>query len=338
MPKRKTTTEKNLFLLLERAFEAKAIVYGTGGPSPEQLFGAQIAVDILPLLAEHLEKIGKVKRIALVLHTKGGHIDAPWPLVNMIRSHCSEFVVLVPELALSGGTLIALGAAKIFMLPNAFLSPVDPTHSYKEAGADKSVSIEDVLGYMNFVTERIGIRDQTALVEALKELTKHVSPTVLGNIHRTHSLIERLSQSMLQLHLRSLSDVPRVDKIVDYLTHSLYAHNHMIPVAEARDVIGFGDLIPELRLNQRKAMHAARDYIRSELRHQETIDPHQELKQAKNDSVEICVNRAILVTSSMKHLFIAKRRIFKDDPKSEQVKMQPIQDRWERATMRRSDL
>ena len=333
MPRKSKKPESAVFSLLERAFGTTPIIYGTGGPNPEQLFGAQIAGDVLPLLGEHLERIGKVRSIGLVLHTKGGALDAPWPIVNMIRSHCEEFSVLVPEMALSGGTLIAMGADRVFMLPNAFLSPVDPTHNYKENNADRSVSIEDVLGYVDFVTERIGIRDQVALVEALKELTKHVTPTILGNIHRTRSLIERISRSMLRLHLRALSDEARVNQVVNYLTHDLYAHNHLIPVTEAREVIGFGDLIPKLTAGQLKALRTARAYIKDELRYRDTIDPRKELQKAKKDSkdsVEVSITRAMLVSSRLRHLFIAKRRFFRDDPKSEQVKMQPISDSWER--------
>lgn len=64
-------------------------------------------------LYEHLLKIGKTKKIDLVLYTRGGSIDAVWPMVNLIREFCDYFSVLVPFRAHSAGTLICLGARQM---------------------------------------------------------------------------------------------------------------------------------------------------------------------------------------------------------------------------------
>jgi hypothetical protein len=266
---------------LERAFDARAIIYATGTRNPPNLFSGQIASDVLPIIGRHLDVIGKVKNLALVLHTKGGALDAPWPLVNMLRHHCKELYVCVPEFALSAGTLIALGAEKIFMLPHAFLSPVDPTGSYNIEGKQQSYSVEDVMGYVDFVTERVGIRDQEALVQSLTQLTQEVKATILGSIHRTRSLIERLGTNLLQLHIKKIDDQKRVAKIVDMLTHSLFTHQHMIPRREARNVIGLDEVADDLTAPQDQALRAAREHIRSELQCMEPFDPEALLADAE---------------------------------------------------------
>lgn len=271
---------------LEHAFDARAIIYATGTRNPPNLFSGQIAGDVLPIIGRHLDAIGKVKKLALVLHTKGGALDAPWPLVNMLRHHGKELYVCVPEFALSAGTLVALGAEKIFMLPHAFLSPVDPTGSYNIEGKQQSYSVEDVMGYVDFVTERVGIRDQEALVQSLTQLTQEVKATILGSIHRTRSLIERLGTNLLQLHIEEIDDQKRVEKIVDMLTHSLFTHQHMIPRREARDVIGLDEVVDTLTLQQETALRAARDHIRSELQCMEPFDPEALLADAEAPAPE----------------------------------------------------
>ena len=268
---------------LEHAFDAPAIIYATGTRNPPNLFSGQVASDVLPVIGSHLDAIGKVKKLALVLHTKGGALDTPWPLVNMLRHHATEeLYVCVPELALSAGTLVALGANKIFMLPHAFLSPADPTGNYNIEGKQQSYSVEDVLGYVDFVTERVGIRDQEALVQALTQLTQEVKATILGSIHRTRSLIERLATNLLQLHIKEIDDQKRVVQIVDMLTHSLFTHDHMIPRREACKVIGLKEVIEDLTLAQDQALRAAREHIRSELQCMEPFDPEALLANAES--------------------------------------------------------
>ena len=78
---------------LEKERHSKVIVYAT---STRQGMEAQIAKDILPKFVEHLDRIGRSNRISLVLYTNGGDTSVAWSLVNLIRSFCDEFEVIVP--------------------------------------------------------------------------------------------------------------------------------------------------------------------------------------------------------------------------------------------------
>lgn len=295
---------------LAKKLDATPVVYATSNRKPLNLFAGNVSNDALAPLGEHLDRIRQVQRLALVLHTNGGSVDVPWPFVNLLRRHAQEVVVVVPEYALSAGTLIALGADRVIMNPHAFLSPVDPTGSFEIDGKTKRVSVEDVLGYVDFITRRAGIQDQASLIQALSKLTEEVGATVLGNIHRTRSLIERLSRNLLELHMRSIDDRKRVDQIVDYLTHSLFTHQHLISPQEARDVIGLGEMVEEAKPGQASAIAAAHRHILKELKCREPFDPEKELNKASKDKpVEIPYKRAILVSQSCEHAFADKLRI-----------------------------
>jgi hypothetical protein len=328
---------------VEKAFGASVVLYATGAREPAKLFGAQVASDVLPIIGEHLEDIGQVENLALIVHTRGGALDTPWPLVSLLRSHAKRLLVLVPEIALSAGTLIALGADQIFMLPHAFLSPVDPTANLKEEGKQQSLSVEDVMGYIHFVTDKVGIRDQEALVEALKELTKEVKATLLGNIHRTHSLIARLARSMLQLHLTGINEQQRIDQIVDMLTHSLYTHQHMIPLMEARDVVGLGSMIEEVQGQRLRSLMSMRKHIREELMLLKPFDAEDYLspkstvapKAGKGGlvgkhSAEFDAVRAIVESSCLRHKFVTKYKI--DKMADGQISFKPTISSWQRLT------
>src|SRR5690606_34334121 len=57
-----------------------------------------------------------------------------------LRKHAAKVTVFVPHYAMSGGTLVALGADEIVMSENAVLGPVDP-----QLGQSPAVSILKVM-------------------------------------------------------------------------------------------------------------------------------------------------------------------------------------------------
>jgi ClpP class serine protease len=64
--------------------------------------------------------------IDLVLHTPGGLVLASVQIARALKAHRAKVTVFVPHMAMSGGTLIALGADAIAMDPQAVLGPIDP--------------------------------------------------------------------------------------------------------------------------------------------------------------------------------------------------------------------
>ena len=94
--------------------------------------------------------------------------------------------------------MIALGADKIVMTRYAHLSPVDPAANIQDGNnKPKHFEIEDIIGYIDFIKDKVGVTEQTALCELTKELTKEINPTMLGSTNRTHSLVRRLAKNLL---------------------------------------------------------------------------------------------------------------------------------------------
>lgn len=246
----KTTQKNNIDSILskvEQERKSRVIVYYTGEKEPKEQFATGIATDVL-LLFKNILKAFEFKsnnrKISLILNTNGGFLETPWPLVNLIREYSDIFEVIVLEKALSAGTLISLGADKILMMPYSQLSPIDPAANIidSEKKQQKHLEIEDIIGFIDFTRDKLGIDEQSALTEVLKELTKEVNPTLLGSINRTHSLIRSLSNKLLNLHKNRLSE-KQIKEISVYLTEKLYSHNHFINRREAKNEVGFGRII-----------------------------------------------------------------------------------------------
>lgn len=72
---------------LQECRNSKVIIYFLGDRVPVQIFATQIAIDVIQLLIQIFKEEGKSKKVTLVLHSNGGNLDTPWPLVNLIRGY-----------------------------------------------------------------------------------------------------------------------------------------------------------------------------------------------------------------------------------------------------------
>jgi hypothetical protein len=67
------------------------------------------------------------KGLNLILHTPGGSISATESLVDFLhRIFKDDIIAIVPQIAMSAGTMIACSCRKIFMARHANLGPIDP--------------------------------------------------------------------------------------------------------------------------------------------------------------------------------------------------------------------
>jgi hypothetical protein len=71
--------------------------------------------------------LDRTKGLDLVLHTPGGEIAATESLIDYLKSmFCNNIRVIVPQIAMSGGTMIACASKEIIMGKQSSLGPIDP--------------------------------------------------------------------------------------------------------------------------------------------------------------------------------------------------------------------
>lgn len=295
--------------LLKKRKSDSLLIYITGDKRPTENFGTQVHPEVVPLFYQHLSKIGKKKKISLLLYTSGGALETPWALVNLIREYCDEFEVLVPFRALSAGTLICLGADKIATTPLSHLSPVDPTGNFIFGNQQRSIQVEDVIGFIDFAKTRVGIKRQESLVEILKSLTGDTPPQVLGNIHRTHTLIRLLVDKMISLHKKTIPDAQK-KLIKESLTEKLYSHQHLINRKELVQ-IGFEGIVQELAKEEETNLLNIFNYFSEKMELPEEFDPAKRLGAQETFSFPLV--RAIVSSEQFTHKFVSEYTIQKQD-------------------------
>lgn len=74
-----------------------------------------------------IEDLDKSKGLDLILHTPGGPLDATESIIDYLHATFGEDIrAVIPQIAMSCGTMIACGCKEILMGNHSSLGPVDP--------------------------------------------------------------------------------------------------------------------------------------------------------------------------------------------------------------------
>jgi len=241
---------QNLIKQIEEKRGSKVITYVTSDRKGS--VNARIAMDVVPVISNHLRKIGKTDKIDLFLYSTGGDTMVPWRMVSMIREYCNNFSVLIPYKAHSAATMISLGADEILMSDLSELSPIDPSTANVFNPQDPNnpqnkipISVEDVMAYFDLAKNKFGIKNDEELAGIFNkfvEANPQIHPLALGNVNRTHNLIRILAKRLLKSHQEPIKE-EEIDKLVDYFTEKLYSHQYFIGRKEAKEDLGLTTVV-----------------------------------------------------------------------------------------------
>lgn len=291
----------------------------TSTKKPEQHFAAQIATDVLPILYDIFRGKAAKDKLDLFLYSSGGQLDAPWPIVNLMREYYHDIRVIIPSRAHSAATLISLGANTLDMGPLGSLSPIDPqlfiTHPEKKETV--SAGIEDIYGYYLLIRDTLQL-DSAGKAEALKLLSARIGPEILGQASRIRNEIRIVATNLLKLHEK---DDKKIETIVSSLVEKLHSHQYMINRKEARE-IGLPVDFPD-QTTEQISYEILCSYI-DEVKMNEpgvdiTFGPGEDTKQLN-------MNRAFIETSDKSYVFKTEYTFHKDG------KLEKKLNRWREAS------
>lgn len=178
-----------------------------------------------------IHQMDRSEGLDLVLHTPGGDIAATESIVHYLRSMFgTDIRVIVPQLAMSAGTMIALSAREILMGKHSSLGPIDP----QIGGLPAHGVVEE------FETARREIQADPANIPLWQPIIAKYSPTLVGECDKAI----RWSESMVGEWLRTgmfdgESDAQvRAQKILDEVgSHALtFNHSRHIDFDKAEDL------------------------------------------------------------------------------------------------------
>lgn len=117
-----------------------------------------IVSPILPGLEQELRRAVDMRQCrrsssAVILDTPGGVVEVVERMVDALRSRYDEVIAIVPDRAMSAGTILALSADRILMDHLSCLGPIDPQ-------IEKDGKLVPALSYLNQY-ERLNKKAQT---------------------------------------------------------------------------------------------------------------------------------------------------------------------------------
>jgi hypothetical protein len=279
---------------LADARNSQVILYAT---SDRGGLETKIAADILSFFINHLDTIGDVNKISLVLYTRGGETLAAWSLVNLIRNFCKDFEVIVPFHCHSAGTLICLGADRIVMTKQATLGPIDPSVNgllnpqviVNNQQIRVPVNVEFINGYIEMAKNDLKIRNNSAMANILNNLSSQVHPLSLGEVYRTKAQIQMLARKLLKYQKISYK---KQKEIINFLCKESGSHDYTIYRREAQEELGLKIEKPtDILYSIIKNIY---DDIKTEMELDNPFDP--QLILAQNNSSNYSFHRAIIET------------------------------------------
>ncbi|WP_432255272.1 SDH family Clp fold serine proteinase [Limimaricola sp. AA108-03] len=137
--------------------------------------------------------------IDLIIQTPGGSVDAVEKFVTVLRQRVKSYRVIVPSLAKSGGTVIAMSSEKILFGVTSELGPIDPQFVLPELGpvpcqfiADDQTQPPILRSMAKSAVDRMGQLAEKILSEgmlkdkdpaAIKEVIQKISSSDTYNSH-----------------------------------------------------------------------------------------------------------------------------------------------------------
>lgn len=125
-----------------------------GGIRPEYLSSFRAHMESLA------ERDNKPDNLVFLLHTPGGVAEVVEKMVDIIRHYYQEVWFVVPDMAMSAGTILCMSGDKIFMDYSSALGPIDPQVPNGDG------HLVPALGYLDHVERMIEKSEQGTLTDA----------------------------------------------------------------------------------------------------------------------------------------------------------------------------
>jgi len=275
-----------------------------------------IASDAHAVFFQHLEKIGQVDKLDVLLYTSGGHTLAAWGLANLVREYCDKLGVLIPHRALSAGTLFTLAADEIVMSRLGQLSPIDPSITSPlgpmiqvptQPGQNQviPINVEDAIGFIDLATKEVGLKEERSILSVFDRLSSQVHPLALGAVYRSREQIVALADRLLSFHMNGDDHKEERERIVTRLTRELGSHDYLIGRTEAKTFLKLNviDVTADL---ERKMLALFEEYSALlDLR----IPYNPEGFLGPNPAATGTFQRAVFETTELTHVFRTTRDI-----------------------------
>ena len=179
-------TSGSTFDIFRRNFEAQlskhtgrnTIIYYSGWLQKPPQLGAALGInnDDKNGFMTAIHGLDRSKGVDLILHTPGGDVAATESLIDYLRQMFGTNIrAIIPQMAMSGGTMLACTCKEILMGKQSSLGPIDP----QIAGKFPAIAVLD-----EFRRAREEIKKDKDTIPIWQPILAKYSPTLIGQCER----------------------------------------------------------------------------------------------------------------------------------------------------------
>jgi len=191
-----------------------------------------------------IHKMDRSRGLDLILHTPGGDMAATESIVDYLRAMFgTDIRAIVPQLAMSGGTIMAISCNQILMGKGSSIGPIDP-----QFGSIAAVNL-----LQEFDKARKEISDDPSAALLWQPILQQIQPGFISHCRNAMDWSHEIASRFLSTNM-FLNDDDGPDKakqIISHLTDSETTRHHgrHISYEEASKI--FGDKFTRLEDDQR---------------------------------------------------------------------------------------
>lgn len=194
------------------------------------LAASNLDVELLPALYEECRSIGRAERLDVVLHGRGGIVNAARRIALLLRAHADHLAFIVPFHCESSATLLTLCADEIVAGELALFSPIDPLLGGTDGATFSGL---DIKLFGDMAASWFGFEQETARTESLALLCNSIFPPSLTAFYRTNLEIEQIAHELLASRRHAADAAAEAnDSLVRKLMSGYHSHNYALTGGE----------------------------------------------------------------------------------------------------------
>lgn len=224
-------TQSNAFDLIRRKYIAElaektgrnVIVYYSGWLQKGNLANKGLRFDIFDSdkmgFMSTVNGLNKDKGLDLILHTPGGSIAATESIVQYLRTiFKNDIRAIIPQLAMSAGTMIACSCKEIMMGVHSNLGPIDP----QIGGMPTHGIIEE------FERAKAEVKADASTIPIWQAILSKYNPTLIGECEKAIKWSEVMVSEWLKTGMFDGEDNidDKVNEIISYLGNHAVTKSH----------------------------------------------------------------------------------------------------------------
>jgi membrane-bound ClpP family serine protease len=170
-----------------------------------------------------IKGLDRSKGLDLILHTPGGETAATESIIDYLCSMFDDMRAVVPQLAMSGGTMIACSCDKILMGKHSSLGPIDPQFG--------NIPAHGLLEEFQKASEEIKV--DASKIYVWQPILQKYGPTILGEAQKVIAWSEAIVKERLSNRMfKSMRNKATKNKVIKNIIEEL--GNHSLNLSHSR--------------------------------------------------------------------------------------------------------